>query len=67
MNLTKKTLFWVFVLIMLSGSFYLLDQKAEVNQRIAEANLKLLPFSVDEITEFWIDDKNFMACLVSAD
>ena len=57
MNLTKKTLFWVFVLIMLSGSFYLLDQKAELNQRIAEANLKLLPFSVDEITEFWVDDK----------
>ncbi len=57
MNLTKKTLFWIFVLITLSGSFYLLDQKAEDNQRIAEANLKLLPFSVDEITEFWIDDK----------
>lgn len=57
MNLTKKTLFWVFILIMLSGSFYLLDQKAEDNRRIAEANLKLLPFSVDEITEFWINDK----------
>jgi len=56
-NLTKKTLFWVFVLIMLSGSFYFLDQKAEDNQRINEASLKLLPFSVDDITEFWINDK----------
>lgn len=57
MSFTKKTLFWFFVLIMLSGSFYFLDKKAEDNQRINEANLKLLPFSVDEITEFWIDDK----------
>ena len=57
MNLTKKTLFWIFVLITLSGSFYLFDRKAEENQRIAEENLKLLPFAVDEVTEFWVDDK----------
>ncbi len=57
MNLIKKTLFWVFVLIVLSGSFYFLDQKVEDNQRITEASLKLLPYSVDEITEFLINDK----------
>ncbi len=58
MNLIKKTLFWVFVLIMLSGSFYFLDQQAEDNQRITEASLKLLPYSIGEITEFWINDKS---------
>ena len=56
MNLIKKTLFWVFVLIVLSGSFYFLDQKVEDNQRMTEASLKLLAYSVDDITEFWIND-----------
>jgi len=56
-NSTKKTLFWIIVLIMLSGTFYFFDQKVEDNQRIKEASLELFPFSVVDVTEFWINNK----------
>lgn len=54
MNFTKKTLFWVIVLIGLGGAFFLFDKKQEEVKQVNEANLKLLPFAVKDISEFWI-------------
>ena len=54
MNFTKKTLFWVIILIALSGVFFLFDKKQEEVKQVKEANLKLLPFTVQDVSEFWI-------------
>ncbi|MBI4936687.1 MAG: DUF4340 domain-containing protein [Nitrosomonadales bacterium] len=54
MNFTKKTLFWVIVLIALSGVFFLFDKKQDEVKQVKEANLRLLPFAVKDIGEFWI-------------
>lgn len=54
MNFTKKTLFWVIVLIALSGVSFLFDKKQEEVKQVKEANLKLLPFTVQDVSEFWI-------------
>lgn len=56
MNFTKKTLFWVIVLITLSGVFFFFDQKEEVVKQSKEASLKLLPFGVKDVSEFWINN-----------
>jgi hypothetical protein len=55
-NFTKKTLFWVIVLIGLAGTFYFVDEKDEANKRVIEASLRLLPFTVDSLSEFWINN-----------
>ncbi len=54
MNFTKKTLFWIIVLITLSGAFYFFDQKTQDAHRSREASLRLFPFTVQDVTEFWI-------------
>lgn len=56
MNFTKKTLFWVIVLISLAGSFYFFDQKEERKKQQVEESLKLLPFTVETVSEFWINN-----------
>ena len=56
MNFTKKTLFWFIVLISLSGVFFFFDKKQETIKQVKEENLKLLPFSTREVTEFWINN-----------
>lgn len=56
MNFTKKTLFWVIVLITLSGVFFLFDKKEEAVKQSKEAELKLLPFAVKDVSEFWINN-----------
>ncbi len=53
-NFTKKTLFWIIVLITLSGAFYFSDQKTQDARRSREASLRLFPFSVQDVREFWI-------------
>jgi hypothetical protein len=55
-NFTKKTLFWVIVLIGLAGSFYFVDEKEEANKQVIEASFRLLPFTVDSLSEFWINN-----------
>lgn len=56
MNFTKKTLFWVIVLIGLAGTFHFVDEQEEASQRVIEASLRLLPFTVDGLSEFWINN-----------
>ncbi len=56
MNFTKKTLFWVIVLIALSGVFFFYDKKEESVKQLKETELKLLPFAVKDVSEFWINN-----------
>lgn len=54
MSFFKKTLFWFIVLIALAGSFFFFDEKQETIKQEKEADLRLLPFSVKEVSGFWI-------------
>jgi len=54
-SLFKKTLFWVIVLIALGGGFLLFDQRQETVKAAREAELKLLPIAVKDVSEFWIN------------
>jgi len=53
-NFSKKTLFWIIVLIILSGAFYFFEQEAEEARIAKEKSLRLFHFTVDDVTEFWI-------------
>jgi len=53
-NLVRKTIFWVLVLITLGGMFHFFEQEVGETRDAKEANLRLLPFSLDDITEFWV-------------
>ena len=57
MKFSKKTLFWIITLIALAGSFYFFDEKKEVEKQLVEASFKLLPFTVADVTEFWINNR----------
>ncbi|MFQ5581066.1 MAG: DUF4340 domain-containing protein [Mariprofundaceae bacterium] len=57
MNFSKKTLFWIIILILLAGSFYFFDEKKEAEKQLIEASLRLLPFTVEDVTEFWINNR----------
>lgn len=54
MSFFKKTLFWFIVLIALAGSFFFFDEKQETIKQVKEADLRLLPFSIKDVSEFWI-------------
>ncbi|VAX11267.1 hypothetical protein MNBD_GAMMA26-864 [hydrothermal vent metagenome] len=54
MNFPKKTLFWIIVLISLSGIFYFTEQEAEETRLEVEKGLKLFHFTVDDVSQFWI-------------
>jgi len=56
-NFSRKTLFWIIVLITLCGAFYLFEQKAEDNRRAEVASLRLFPITAGSIGEFWITHK----------
>jgi hypothetical protein len=56
-NFSRKTLFWIIVLITLCGAFYLFEQKAVDNRRAKAASLRLFPITPGSIGEFWISHK----------
>lgn len=57
MTFFRKTLFWVIALTALSGTFLFFDRKQETLRQTREAETKLLPFAVKDVTEFWISDR----------
>ncbi len=50
----KKTIFWFIALAALLGAVLLIENRVEESVRVEEANLKLFPFEIDDVTEFWI-------------
>ncbi len=54
LKLFKKTLFWFIALAALFGASLLIEDRVEETERVEEANLKLFPFEIDDVTEFWI-------------
>jgi hypothetical protein len=56
-NFSKKTLFWIIILITLTGTFYFFDEKKEVEKQLVEASFRLLSFTVEDVTEFWINNR----------
>jgi|TARA_B100000959_G_scaffold277029_1_gene332794 hypothetical protein len=54
LKLFKKTVFWFIALAALFGASMLIDDRVEEAERVEEANLKLFPFEVDQVSEFWI-------------
>lgn len=56
MSFFKKTLFWFIVLIALAGSFFFFDEKQETIKQEKEADLRLLPFSIKDVSGFWIGE-----------
>jgi Domain of unknown function (DUF4340) len=55
-NLVRKTIFWALVLIALGGTAHFFEQKVDETRQAKEASLRLLPFPIDEVTEFWVSN-----------
>jgi hypothetical protein len=54
LNAARKTLFWLIALVLVAGGYYFVEQRTEEKDRVVEENLKLFPFTVDAVDEFWI-------------
>lgn len=50
----KKTIFWFIFLVVIGGAFFLTEDRVKEAERVEEASLKLLPFKIDDVSEFWI-------------
>ncbi|MDP6689232.1 MAG: DUF4340 domain-containing protein [Alphaproteobacteria bacterium] len=51
----KKTIFWFIALAALFGASQLIDDRVEEAERVEQANLKLFPFEIGQVAEFWIN------------
>ncbi|MBI5233683.1 MAG: DUF4340 domain-containing protein [Deltaproteobacteria bacterium] len=58
MRFFKKTVFWVIMLAIVGGSFYLLDKKTEEKKAEAEEKARLLPYTEDDISSFTLKRKD---------
>jgi len=56
-NFSKKTLFWIIILISLAGAFHFFDQEKESEKQVIAASFRLLPFNVADVSEFWINNR----------
>jgi len=54
LKLFKKTIFWFIALAALFGASLLIEDRVEEAERVEETNLKLFPFEIGDVTEFWI-------------
>lgn len=54
MKLFKKTIFWFIALAAVIGASQLIEDRVEEAGRVEEATLKLFPFEIDDVAEFWI-------------
>lgn len=52
MRFFKKTIFWVIILLVLSGLFYFFDEKVTEKEVAEEAKRNLFSFSPSDVTEF---------------
>lgn len=52
MKLFKKTVFWVLVLAVIAGSFYLFDKKSEEKKSEEEVKKRLFAFTPDDVVGF---------------
>lgn len=57
MKFFRKTVFWVFVLFLLGGAFYLYDMRSEGEKAVAEAERRLAPFDPKEVFSISIHKK----------
>lgn len=57
MKFFRKTVFWVFVLFLLGGAFYLYDMRSEGTKEEAEAEKRLAPFDAKEVFSISIHKK----------
>ena len=57
MSSARKTLFWLITLLVVGGGFYYFDQQAMQQDKVIEENLKLFPFTVEDVDEFWITNR----------
>jgi len=55
-NFSKKTLFWIIILISLAGAFHFFDEEKESEKQLVAASFRLLPFSVADVKSFWINN-----------
>ncbi|MCP4937061.1 MAG: DUF4340 domain-containing protein [bacterium] len=53
----KKTIFWFIALAAIFGSYLLIENRVEESERVEQAILKLFPFEIDDVAEFWITDE----------
>ncbi|MCP5074902.1 MAG: DUF4340 domain-containing protein [Rhodobacteraceae bacterium] len=66
--LFKKSIFWFIALAALFGAFLLIEVRVEEAERVEKASLKLFPFEIDEVAEFWIKTgKNRIRARVARD
>jgi len=56
-NFSKKTLFWIIILISLAGAFHFFDEEKESEKQVIAASFRLLPFNVADVSEFWINNR----------
>lgn len=54
----KKTIFWIIALAAIFGTYLLVEDRVEESERVEQAVLKLFPFEIEDVAEFWIDDDN---------
>ncbi len=57
MSFFRKTLFWIIALVVLSGAFFLVNDRVDEADRAAEADLRLFPFEPEAVAGFWIERK----------
>ncbi|MEE9613805.1 MAG: DUF4340 domain-containing protein [Thermodesulfobacteriota bacterium] len=61
MNFFKKTIFWVIVLAVVGGSFYIFDKETEDEKAEVERQKRLFPFEPGDVTVFTITRKGVKA------
>ncbi len=54
----RKTIFWFSALAAVFGSYLMIEDRVEESERVEQAVLKLFPFEISEVSEFWINDED---------
>ncbi|MBF0368456.1 MAG: DUF4340 domain-containing protein [Magnetococcales bacterium] len=57
MTLFRKSLFWLIALLVLGGTFEMMERGSEESKRVEAEKLRLLSFLPEAVTGFWIQDR----------